>query len=321
MRVSREWRRSGRTWIAGCATVACAAASIASAQAASASVARPAASAAPHLCHAWTHGGQKRTQLADRLDTDIESAVHGRGDTYAVRMRDPDLGIECGLNSDEHFKSASVVKATILAALLRKAHAAHRSLTASEKSLAWSMITVSDNNAATALWKDVGRTALQKFLGLAKMNRTVLGPGGYWGLTLLTARDETALLWLLLKPNTVLTTGARDYELSLMANVTPSQRWGTPAGTPTGYKVHVKNGWAPLDAPFWNVNSIGAFTHGTKTYSIVVLTAGNPSMAYGITTIENVAITIHHDLHSELAAAVPRSTRNAAWGIPDEKTP
>jgi Beta-lactamase enzyme family len=321
MRVSHGWHRIGMSWIAGCATAACAVASIASAPAASASMARPAATAAPHLCHAWTHGGQTRTQLADRLDTDIDAAVHGRGDTYAVRMRDPDLGIECGLNSYEHFKSASVVKATILAALLRKAHAAHRGLTAHEKSLAWSMITVSDNNAATALWNDVGRTALQKFLDLAKMTRTVLGPGGYWGLTLLTAYDETKLLWLLLKPNSVLTTGARDYELSLMANVTSSQRWGTPAGTPTGYKVHVKNGWAPLDAPFWNVNSIGAFTRSTKAYTIVVLTAGNPSMAYGITTIENVAVKIHHDLHSQLAAAIGRSTRNAAWGVPDEKIP
>lgn len=44
-------------------------------------------------------------------------------------------------------------------------------------------------------------------------------------------------------------------------------------------------------------------------------------MAYGITTIEDVAIVIHHDLHSKLTAAVPRSTRNAAWGVPDERIP
>ena len=324
MRGSHQRCRGGRAWITGCAAVAWAATSIVPAQAAwaaSQDTARPAVAKAPHQCTAWTHDGQKRTQLADKLDTDIEAAVHGRGDTYGVRVKDPDLGIECGLNSTEHFKSASAIKATILAALLLKAHEQHRGLTGHEKSLAYSMITVSDNNAATALWNDVGRASLQKFLDLGKMKATVLGPGGYWGDSLLTAKDETTLLWLLLQPNAVLTTAARDYELSLMANVVSYERWGVPAGAPAGFKVHVKNGWAPLDAPFWNVNSIGCFTHGKKAYSIVVLTAGNPSMAYGITTIENVAIKVHHDLNSSLAAAVPRSTRNASWGIPDENTP
>jgi hypothetical protein len=38
---------------------------------------------------------------------------------------DPFLGLSCGLNGGEHFLSASVVKATILAALLRKVQAQH----------------------------------------------------------------------------------------------------------------------------------------------------------------------------------------------------
>ena len=276
---------------------------------------------AARLCHVWLVNGQKRINLADKLDTDIEAAVHGRGGAYAVRLQDPDLGIECGLHSYNHFKSASVVKATILAALLHKAEVKHRSLTAKEKTDAHAMITLSDNGAATRLWNDVGRSWLQKFLDLAKMKRTVLGPGGYWGVTLLTAYDETLLLWLLLTPNSVLTTADRNYELSLMAHVVSYERWGVPAGAPAGFKVHVKNGWAPLDPPFWNVNSIGCFTKGSKAYSIVVLTSGDPSMAYGITTIEKVAVKIHHDLNSGLAAAVPRSTPNASWGIPDEQVP
>ena len=76
-----------------------------------------------------------------------------------------------------------MVKATILGALLRKAEAQHRYLTQAEASLATAMITQSDNNAASALWANVGRTWLQHFLNLAQMTHTVLGPGGYWGLT------------------------------------------------------------------------------------------------------------------------------------------
>jgi hypothetical protein len=311
----------GRAWIARCATAACAAAATGPVQLASAGPGIAGTAAVAHLCHVWPHGGKSRTKLADKLDRDIEAAVHGRGGTYAVRVKDPDLGIECQLHYTEHFKSASAVKATILAALLWKAHHHHRRLSAYEKSLAYAMITVSDNNAATALWNDVGRPSLQTFLGLARMKQTILGPGGFWGLTLLTAHDETTLLWLLLMANPVLTRSARDYELSLMAHVVSYERWGVPAGAPDGFTVHVKNGWAPLDAPFWNVNSIGCFTKGRQAYSIVVLTAGNPSMPYGITTIENVAVKVHHDLNAHLAAAVPRSTRNPSWGIPDEQVP
>ena len=82
-----------------------------------------------------------------------------------------------------------------------------------------------------------------------------------------------------------------------MARVISSQRWGVPAGAPDGFTVHVKNGWAPLNGPGWNINSIGCFTHRDEDYSIVVLTAGNPGMAYGVGTIEDVAVPIHHDLN------------------------
>ena len=238
-----------------------------------------------------------------------------------MAVLDPFLGLACRLNAGQHFLSASVVKATILAALLRKVQAQHRSLTPHEKSLAWLMITQSDNAAASDLWDDVGRYRLHRFLDLAAMTHTVLGPGGYWGLTLLTAHDETLLLWLLMNPNTVLTKGARRYELHLMARVISSQRWGVPAGAPGGFTVHVKNGWAPLNGPGWNINSIGCFTHRDEDYSIVVLTAGNPGMAYGVGTIEDVAVPIHHDLNPGVPAAVPRSTPSPSWTVPDEPVP
>jgi Beta-lactamase enzyme family len=230
------------------------------------------------------------------------------------------------LNATDHFDSASVVKTIILAALLHRDKVQHRSLTAHEKSLAYSMITASNNNSATALWNDVGMTWLQRFLNLAQMNQTVLGQHGYWGLTRITASDETLLLWLLLNPNSVLTPADQQYELGLMAKVISSQRFGVPAGAPKGFTVHVKNGWAPLPAGTdpWYVNSTGCFTKGSVAYTIVVLThqtKANPTFSYGVKTIENVAIKIHSDLNPGVGPAVPRSTPNATWGIPDEQPP
>lgn len=330
-----RWRGAGRTGtaaralLAGSAVAACAVMTAVPAPLAAASPlpAGPAA-AVPHICYAWVHDGQRRTKLARQLSRDITDALHGRAGTYAVRVRDPHLGIGCALNAGLHFDSASVVKATILAALLRKAHTQHRSLTAREKSLAWLMITQSDNSAATKLWNDVGRYRLQRFLDLAGMSQTVLGPTGYWGLTQITAHDESLLLWLLLDPNPVLTTADRHYELNLMAHVIASQRFGVPAGAPAGFTVHVKNGWLPVPSATspWYVNSIGCFTKGdgVKDYSIVVLThqaAAHPAMAYGVTTIEDVAVVVHRDLNTGTPAAVPRSAPSASWTVPDEPLP
>jgi hypothetical protein len=289
--------------------------------ASSIAAAAPPAVAATQICHASPVNGQTNAALASKLSADISKARQGRSGAVAVDVNDPHQGIICHLNAGQHFYSASVVKAIILGALLHKAEAHGRQLTAHEKSLARSMITVSDNSAATALWNDVGRTWLQRFLNLASMNNTVLGPGGYWGLTQITAHNESVLLWHLLKPGSLLTAADRAYELSLMSQVVSSQRFGVPAGAPAGFTVHVKNGWAPLPSSSdpWYVNSIGCFTEGggSKDYSIVVLThqaSAHPTFSYGVTTIQGIAVLVHKDLNGPLSGspqAIPGATVTA----------
>ncbi|HEY7880303.1 MAG TPA: hypothetical protein VID31_05635, partial [Streptosporangiaceae bacterium] len=85
--------------------------------------------------------------LAARISRAIETARRHRVSFVAVEVDDPGAGLVCRLDSRSHFDSASVVKVTILGALLRKAQAEHRSLTRSERALAWAMITRSDNDA------------------------------------------------------------------------------------------------------------------------------------------------------------------------------
>lgn len=255
--------------------------------------------------------------------------VHRRApetSSVAVRMDDPYLGINCYLNSRQHFDSASVVKTIILATLLNKRQREHLSLLSTrERQLAREMITESDNNAATALWDQDGMKNLTYFLGAAGMTDTHLNPA--WGLTRITAQDETKLLRnILLRPNTVLSTHGQEYELKLMSQVIPSQHWGVSVSTPRGFTVCIKNGWAPL--PFlssrWWVNSTGAFTNSdaAKDYTIVVLTRGNADETTGITTVEDVAGPINRALAGAGAELSPAHTKPyPSWNIPDEPVP
>lgn len=275
-----------------------------------------AAAISPAVC-----GSSSHRALAARLARDIQAARRGRVSTVAVRVDDPGLGLDCGLNSSLHFDSASVVKVTILGALLRKALDQHRYLSGTEAATATAMITRSDNDAASALWAELGRNYLQHFLNLAGMRHTYLGPGGYWGLTQITASDEMRQLRLLLSGNTVLNSASRGYALGLMARVIAAQRWGVPAGAPARLTVHLKNGWLPLATHQWRVHSIGSFTGRGGGYSIVVLTQDDPSMAYGIATIERIAKTINRDLNPGTTRVVPSSRISPSWGAPDEIIP
>jgi beta-lactamase class A len=251
------------------------------------------AAASPATCTSSSHPA-----LAAKIGRDIAAARRGRVSTVAVAVDDPGLGLECWLNRFSAFDAASVIKVTILAALLRKAEDRHRHLTTTEAAQAKLMITESDNDAASDLWAELGRSYLQHFLDVAGMRHTSLGPADYWGLTQITANDQVVLLRLLLNSNTVLDSASRSYALKLMAEVIPAQRWGVPAGAPASLTVHVKNGWLPLATHGWRIHSIGSFTGHGHSYNIVVLTQDNPTMAYGITTIEKIATAINHDLHA-----------------------
>jgi Beta-lactamase enzyme family len=259
-------------------------------------------------------------KLAERLSAGIQGALLGRDDDHAVAVYDTVTGVSCYADSDTHFSSASIVKAIILAALLRWHQQTGTPLSSWENDEATLMITQSDNDAATDLWDEVGMGRLQQFLDLAKMDQTRLGEDGYWGLTQVTAHDEMLLLELLTRPNSVLTAASRAYQLGLMARVISSQRWGTPAGAPSGVTVHVKNGWLP-DGSGWHVNSIGAFTGQDRNYLIAVLTDENASEQEGIDTIEAVARVVHRDLNqgrliprARLAASVA-SPAPTAWAV------
>jgi beta-lactamase class A len=272
----------------------------------------PAAAATPAVACTSQKAG-----LAAKLVKDITGALAGRKSTTAILVNDRVTRTSCVLRPDTQFDSASVVKTTVLATLLWDAQKSKRALTATEKSRATAMITKSDNDATTALWKQLGVTKVKGFLTAAGMTRTVPGSGGYWGLTQITARDQQKLLALITAKNAVLTDASRGYILQLMNAVVASQRWGTPAGAPATAKIHVKNGWLPRATHGWRVHSIGAFTGTAHNYQITVLTHDNATMQDGINTIQAVARVVHADLNPTAA----RSDAFVPPAAPQEAVP
>ncbi|MET7284420.1 serine hydrolase [Streptomyces sp. NPDC005573] len=234
--------------------------------------------------------------LASKLQKDITAAVAARRSTVAVGLYDRSTNTTCTLRATSAYDSASTVKVTVLATLLWDAKKHDRLLTDRETSLATAMITKSDNNATTTLWKQLGMTKIKGFLSAAKMTATKPGADGYWGLTQENAGDEQKLLKLVTAKNSVLSDNSRAYISKLMGQVVSSQRWGTPAGAPSGVSVHVKNGWLQRSTHGWRVHSLGTFTGRGHDYMISVLTQDNSTMDYGVTTIQNVAKAIHKDL-------------------------
>jgi hypothetical protein len=189
--------------------------------------------------------------------------------------------------------TASIVKVDILAALLHQHQ--HKSsgaaLPPTEAKRATTMIEQSNNAAATDLWASIGQQkGLVAFNSLLPLTSTTPGTDGHWGGTLTTAQDQVQLLRAIVLPNGVLDPSSREYELSLMEHVEPSEAWGISYGPPSGVSVALKNGWLPLVGDGdWQVNSIGWVDGDGRDYVIAVLTKDNPDEVYGIATIEGLS--------------------------------
>jgi Beta-lactamase enzyme family len=247
--------------------------------------ATPSAGSGAAAGHRDPFGAAAASYLSDR-DGTVLAAVYdlGTGRTWRIGHGWPQA-------------EASVVKLDVLETLLDERGSG---LPASDRALAARMIEDSDNDAATSLWYEVGGAArIRSFNARAGLTRTVpsscvVCPGFAWpgwGLTTTTPDDQIALLRQLVTPDSVLAPAAREYALSLMENVIPSQRWGISAGVPAGVTVALKNGWLPLRGPDgdWQVNSVGWVSGRGRDYLMAVLSTGNPSAQYGIDTISRLA--------------------------------
>jgi beta-lactamase class A len=210
-------------------------------------------------------------------------------------------GREWLFNPGARDQTASIIKADILETLLYQTRSDDDSIADAEGEIPEGMIEASDNADATRLWDQIGGAAgISRYNKLAGLTQTTPNTQGYWGETLTSAADQIKLLELLAKPSKLLTRKAQAYQLSLMEDIDPGENWGVTGGVPGGVTVALKNGWVPLASNLdWEVNSIG-WVHGDgRDYLIAVLTAHDPSEAYGIDTIQKISASVYATLGAD----------------------
>ncbi len=239
--------------------------------------------------------------------TAATSYVAGRSGTVTAAVYDVTTGQTWTFGSTKPQAEASIVKLNILETLYAQHRTGSGELSASDTSLAESMMEDSDNDSATSLWDAVGGPSeIASFNTSAGLTHTEPSscvqcpdfPWPGWGLSTTTPSDQLHLLRELIKPSSLLTDAQRDSALKLMENVAPSQRWGVSGGVPSEAKVALKDGWLPLNEANtnWQINSIGWVSGGGRDYLMAVLTTGNPSEQYGIDTINQLSSLVWQHL-------------------------
>jgi beta-lactamase class A len=235
---------------------------------------------------------QERAQqraAQERLTAAVAPLIRADAGRVAVAVDDLTSGAEASYHGASEFATASIVKVDILATLLYELQQDGQTLTGPEEDLATTMIENSDNDAASALYADIGGppglNAANRVFGLTA---TTAGTDGEWGLTATTAGDQLRLLRQVTVTPSALSPASRDYVQELMGDVETGQRWGVPAAAGPGRGYLVKDGWLP-NPSLWSINSIGEIVHDRHQLLVAVLSDGNPSEASGIAAVQAVA--------------------------------
>ena len=180
------------------------------------------------------------------------------------------------------YRSASVVKAMLLVAYLRRADVRGRDLHADERGLLGPMIRFSDNRAADAVHARVGLPALTALAQRAGMRHFLAHP--VWGGSLITADDQARFFRRI---DRLVPARHREYATGLLRGITAGQRWGMPEVVPEGWRIAFKGGWG-RGVTRQVTHQAALLTRGRERVSVAVLTSGSPSHAYATKTLRGV---------------------------------
>jgi hypothetical protein len=187
-----------------------------------------------------------------------------------------------GLNVNRDYVTASVVKAMQLVAYLRKLAAHHQPLTRADKAVLYPMIHVSNNRAATTVFRRIGAAGLYRLAKLAGM--TNFSVRFIWADARITPADQVRFFSRLneLTPHRFL-----DYARFLLRTVVHYQAWGIPEVARPDWRVFFKVGCRRTSRGRL-VHQSARLERNGQHIAISVMTDGDPSFPYGVETIRGV---------------------------------
>jgi hypothetical protein len=212
-----------------------------------------------------------------------ERALASRSGRTALAVVDTE-GRLAGVDLHRTFVTGSVVKAMLLVAYLRRRdRLGERRVDSVSRSILYPMIHVSDNAAATACWEIVGNAGLSAVARAAGM--TDFSNSGDWAQAQLSAADQARFFF---EMDSLIPREFVGYARFLLSTIAADESWGIPSvARPDGYRVFFKAGWRPT-ALGQLVHQIARLEGHHHVFSLAIMTDGDPSMGYGIHTLDVV---------------------------------
>jgi hypothetical protein len=206
-----------------------------------------------------------------------------------------------GFRAHTRFVSASVVKAMLLVAYLRKLDARHRGLDSGSRAILYPMIHVSDNGAATSVYRRVGDGGL---FGLARRaGMTNFSVAGFWANARISAADQARFFFGI---DGLIPRRFRGYARGLLSGIAGYESWGIPRVARPRWHVLFKGGWRGTGRGQL-VHQVARLERRGGTFAMAVMTDGDPSMGYGISSIQGLTARL-------VGGRLPRPSRIRAPG-------
>lgn len=217
----------------------------------------------------WDKRVKAAKRVASKRQGSVSFSVRGGGEKRSHGGR-------------ETYKSASVVKAMLLAAYLRRYD--DRDLTKRERRRLRMMTRRSDNETATWARDEVGNEGLERLADRVGMRCFATNPYS-WGSTAICSRDMARLMKKLPE---LLPRRHRGWAMTQLRRIVRKQRWGI--AEVSDWRKYFKGGWHDFEPGNWRVHQIALLrSPGGQELAVAILSDGQPSKGYGIETVRRVA--------------------------------
>jgi hypothetical protein len=224
-------------------------------------------------------GKQPAWASFDVLSPDLASYLSKLSPHIAAVAYDLTRGYYYTYNMNGQFITGSSIKVFIMSAFFNMIEKQGREPNATEMGWLTIMIENSDNDAASALYNEIGRAAgMSRFL--QQIGISDLHPDNdAWGWSLITPLAMVHLLTML-HDGKVLNDQHRQQAFFWMTHIETDQRNGACLTAPANASFcAMKDGWLPGPDGLWAANSSGIITVGQETYIVSVYTNGQDQLS------------------------------------------